>query len=109
MSSASRSTALDASTIAATIAARRAEILCLGVRTLRLFGSVSRGESSESSDIDVLVEFEPGAKSYRRFLDLSELLEAAPGRRVDVVTMESLSPHVGPHILAEARDVLRVA
>ena len=104
-----RPSELERSAIEASLAAKRAEILNLGVRSLKLFGSVVRGEASESSDIDLLVEFEPGEKTYRRFLDLGELLEATLGRHVDVITTEALSPHVGPHILAEARDVLRVA
>ena len=59
--------------------------------------------------LDVLVQFAPGAKTYERFLTLSELLEARLERRVELVTTESLSPYIGPRILAEAQDVLRAA
>ena len=59
--------------------------------------------------MDLLVEFRPGEKSYQRFLDLADLLEQALATRVDLVTTEGLSPHIGPHILAEAADVLRAA
>ncbi len=52
--------------------------------------------------------FSPGAKTYGRFFALSELLEARLGRRVELVTVEALSP-LGPRILAEAEDVLRAA
>jgi len=55
------------------------------------------------------VSFAPGRKSYGRFLELADLLEAALGRSVELVTEESLSPILGPKILAEARDVLRAA
>lgn len=85
------------------------EIRTLGVRRLALFGSVLRGEPREDSDVDVLVQFAPGAKSYDRFLRLSELLEARLGRRVELVTVEALSPFIGPRILTEAQDVLRAA
>jgi len=85
------------------------EIRALGVARLALFGSVLRGEPRADSDVDVLVEFAPGAKSYDRFLKLSELLEAHLGRRVELVTTEALSPFIGPRILAEAQDVLRAA
>jgi predicted nucleotidyltransferase len=85
------------------------EIRALGVHRLALFGSVLRGEPRADSDVDVLVQFAPGAKSYDRFLRLSELLEARLGRRVELVTIEALSPFIGPRILTEAQDVLRAA
>jgi predicted nucleotidyltransferase len=85
------------------------EIRALGVMRLALFGSVLRGEPRADSDADVLVQFAPGAKSYDRFLALSELLEGRLGRPVELVTTEALSPFIGPRILAEAQDVLRAA
>jgi len=90
---------------------RRAEpeIRELGVRRIALFGSLARGAADSDSDVDLLVEFEPGGKSFDRFLALSDLLERLLGRRVDLVTTEALSPFIGPHILAEAADVVRAA
>lgn len=85
------------------------DIRALGVARLALFGSVARNEARPDSDVDVLVQFAPGAKTYDRFLALSELLEARLERRVELVTTESLSPYIGPRILAEAQDVLRAA
>lgn len=85
------------------------EIRALGVARLALFGSVLRGEARPDSDVDLLVQFSPGAKTFDRFLALSELLEARLGRRVELLTTESLSPFIGPRILAEAQDVLRAA
>ena len=81
----------------------------LGVERLALFGSVWRGQPRPERDADVLVRFAAGKKTYGRFLDLAELLEEALGRPVELVTVESLSPVLGPKILAEARDVLRAA
>jgi predicted nucleotidyltransferase len=52
-----------------------------------------------------LVEFEPGQKTYDHFIELSSLLEQHLGRRVELVTREALSPHLGPRILSEAEDV----
>ena len=86
-----------------------AEIRALGVGRLALFGSVLRGQAHAGSDVDILVQFAPGAKTYGRFFALSELLERCLGRRVELVTSEALSPFIGPRILAEAEDVLRVA
>lgn len=83
------------------------EIHALGVRRLALFGSVARDEARYDSDVDVLVEFFPGAKTYDRFLALSDLIEQRLDRAVELVTVEALSPFLGPHILAEAQDVLR--
>ena len=81
----------------------------MGVVRLALFGSVLREEASPDSDIDLLVEFAPGAKSFDRFMALADLLEERLGRRVELVTIEALSPFIGPRILAEAKDVLRAA
>lgn len=72
-----------------------------------LFGSVARGEARPDSDVDVLVEFAPGQKNIDRFLTLAELLERVLQRPVELVTPEALSPYIGPHILAEATDVVR--
>ncbi len=83
---------------------RRAEILAAaaqrGAKTIRVFGSVARGHAREDSDVDFLVEMEPG----RGVLDLSELildLEKLLGRRVDVVEVRRPS--------AIAREIERQA
>ncbi len=86
-----------------------AQIRHLGVRRLALFGSVLRNEARADSDVDVLVEFIPAQKSFDRFMALADLLEETLGHRVEIVTTEALSPFIGPHILAEATDVLRAA
>jgi uncharacterized protein len=85
------------------------KIRALGVSRLAVFGSVARGEARPDSDVDILVQFVPGLKTYARFLALSELLETNLGRRIELVTTEALSPFIGSHILAEAQDVIRAA
>ena len=85
------------------------DIRALGVVRLALFGSVLRGQARATSDVDFIVQFAPGTKTYGRFFALSELLEAQLGRPVELVTTEALSPFIGPRILAEAHDVLRAA
>ena len=85
------------------------EIRRLGVRRLALFGSVLRNEARPDSDVDVLVEFTPAEKTFDHFMALADLLEDTLEHPVEVVTTEALSPFIGPHILSEARDVLRVA
>lgn len=81
----------------------------LGVRRLALFGSVLRNEARPDSDVDVLVEFAPNEKTFDRFMALADLLEDTLQHRVEAITTESLSPFIGPHILAEATDVLLAA
>jgi len=87
----------------------RSEILALGVRRLAVFGSVQRNAARADSDVDVLVEFEPGQKTFDHFVALGDLLERVLRRDVDLVTPESLSPFLKPHILADAVDVVRAA
>lgn len=89
----------------ARLRANSERIRSCGVCRLDLFGSVLRGEAKPESDVDVLVEFEPGAKTYDNFLQLSLLLEEVLGRRVELLTRESLSPYIGPRILHEAEHV----
>ena len=91
------------------LVASEREIRALGVQRLALFGSVLRGEARPDSDVDLLVQFSPGAKTFERFLALFDLLEERLGHRVEIVTTEALSPFIGPRILAEAQDVLRAA
>jgi hypothetical protein len=91
------------------LVASEPEIRALGVARLALFGSVLRGEARPDSDVDLLVQFSPNAKTFDHFLALSELLEERLGRHVELVTTEALSPFLGPRILAEAQDVLRAA
>lgn len=91
------------------LVASEPEIRALGVQRLALFGSVLRDEARPDSDVDLLVQFSPGAKTFERFLALFDLLEERLGCRVELVTTEALSPFIGPRILAEAQDVIRAA
>ena len=77
----------------------------LGVQSIRLFGSFLRDEIHEDSDIDLLVDFYPGKKIFDNFMDLAFFLETSLGRKVELVTPQSLSKHLGPHILKEVEYV----
>ena len=79
----------------------RSRLKSLGVKRIGLFGSFVRGEQRVDSDIDLLVEFEPDRKSFDTFMELSFFLEDALHHQVELVTLESLSPYLGPHILKE--------
>lgn len=72
-----------------------------GVRRLGLFGSFVRSDQDDNSDIDLLIEFEPEKKSFENFMNLAFFLEDLLDRKIDLVTPESLSPHIGPKILSE--------
>jgi uncharacterized protein len=66
---------------------------CYGVRRLEVFGSILRDDFDESSsDIDIVVEFEPktGGGSFRRYFDLKASLESLLGRRVDLVELGAM-------------------
>ncbi len=72
-----------------------------GVVRSALFGSVVRGESSEASDIDFLVEFPPES-TLLDLVGLEQELEEAFGRDVDVITFRSLHPLLKEYVLREA-------
>jgi predicted nucleotidyltransferase len=76
-----------------------------GIRRLALFGSVLRDDFSQESDIDVLVEFEPGARTGLAFFDMQDELSAIIGRTVDLNTPGFLSPHVRARVLQELQEV----
>jgi len=77
-----------------------------GVKELSLFGSTARGEMRPDSDIDIMVEFEPGVRTgLIRFETLIEELESLAGRKVDLVTKRGLKPWVRPEVLKDARVI----
>jgi len=87
------------------IAGKRDDILRVaarhGARKVRVFGSVARGEADETSDIDFLVELEPGRTLFDLgglLMDLRDLL----GRDVDVVTERGLKTRIRNRVLQEA-------
>jgi len=88
-----------------TILEHRDEILRLarehGARKLRLFGSAARGDDRPDSDLDLLVEMEPG-RSLVDHVALKQDLEGLLGRDVDVVTEQSLHPRLRDRVLREA-------
>jgi predicted nucleotidyltransferase len=91
--------------IAELIEPKRDEIIALarnhGATNVRIFGSLAHGEADEASDIDVLVDLEPGRSVFdlgRLLGDLEELL----GRRVDVVTEKGLKQRIRERVLKES-------
>jgi predicted nucleotidyltransferase len=85
------------------------KLMALGVKKLGLFGSFVYGEHHAESDVDLLVEFEQGKKTFDNFMHLSFFLEDLFKRRVELVTPEALSPYIGPHIMREVEYVTFIA
>ena len=73
---------------------RWSEIRSFGVRRLALFGSQARGEATAKSDLDFVVEFQPGEKTVDRYMDLMDYLEALFGCEVDLVPAETIKPRL---------------
>ena len=84
---------------------RRTDILTIaarhGARSVRVFGSVARGDAREDSDIDLLVDLEPG-RSLLDLIAIKQDLEDALRTPVDVVTEAGLSPYLRQQVLDEA-------
>jgi len=87
------------------LANKRNEILKIsashGARNIRVFGSVSRGEATEKSDIDILITLESG-RSLLDIVAIKQDLEDLLGYNVDVVTEDGVSPYIREQVLKEA-------
>jgi predicted nucleotidyltransferase len=80
----------------------RPELEKAGARHLYLFGSVSRDEAREDSDVDMFVDCEKGTFSLFDLMDLRDIASNILGRRVDVTTRGSIHPALRPQIEASA-------
>ncbi len=72
------------------------------IRKLALFGSVLRDDFSDTSDIDVLVEFKPGHTPGLAFFSMEAELSEIMGRKVDLHTTGFLSPYFRDQVIEEA-------
>ena len=77
----------------------RDEILSFGVRQLGVFGSCARGEQTESSDLDFLVEFDD--PTFDNYFDLKFFLEKLFGSSVDLIIKDTIKPRIRSTILEE--------
>ena len=89
----------------AAVLAKKKDILNIaakhGARNIRIFGSVARGEARLDSDVDFLVDMEPGRTLFDMgglLMDLRDLLRL----EVDVVTEQGLKPRIRDRVLKEA-------
>ncbi len=95
----------DKAQLIALIQHNQAAIRDFGVARLGLFGSFVRDEPQPESDVDLIVEFEENAETFDNLMNLYFFLGDLFDRKVEVITPESLSPYIGPHILNEAEYV----
>lgn len=75
------------------------------IRRLALFGSVLREDFTPESDVDVLIEFEPGARMGLAFFGIQDELSQLLGRKVDLNTPGFLSEYFRDQVLREARNL----
>ena len=89
-------------TIMSILRAHKPHFTSMGVNKIGLFGSYARDEQQPHSDIDVLIDFEPAGETFDNFMSLTDYLgELFSGEKIEVATVNGLSPHIGRHILQE--------
>ena len=81
----------------------KSQLRKFGIVKIGLFGSYIRGENNKESDVDILIEFEVGKKTYDNFIQLAFFLEGLFQKEVDLLTIEAMSPYIKPHILREVQ------
>jgi predicted nucleotidyltransferase len=85
--------------------AQKQILLEFGVEQIGLFGSFLRHEENADSDIDFLVNLRKEKKTFKNFMALNYFLESLFNRKVELVTKQSPSPYIGPHILSTVEYV----
>jgi uncharacterized protein len=82
------------------------ELSRFGVSSVGLFGSYLHNEQSPRSDIDLLIDFKPGQENFDNYMVIYDILEQLfKDEKVELVTKNGLSKHIGPKIL---NDVMYV-
>jgi len=94
------------SEIIETLKQNQDKIFDFGVSRLGIFGSYSRDEQTDSSDIDFMVEFKDGKKTFRNFMHLADLLENTFNIKIELITPESLALFMKEKILKGTEYVL---
>lgn len=90
----------DKETILNVLNDHMADIREKGVKSLGLFGSIARGESTSRSDVDILIEFKDPIGLFE-FIRVKQYLEMLTGRQVDLVTPDAIRPVLRDRILQE--------
>ncbi|KKT59183.1 MAG: polymerase beta domain protein, partial [Candidatus Gottesmanbacteria bacterium GW2011_GWA1_44_24b] len=84
--------------ITSTLEQQKSALRQFGVSRIGLFGSSVRADATPESDIDMVVEFDPGKKTYKNFFGTATYLESLFKKQVDLVTPQAISPRMKPYI-----------
>lgn len=87
------------------ILSNKERIRSFGVLRLGIFGSFVRDEVKESSDVDFFADIKFEYKTLKNFSALYDFLEQLTGRKIEIITPQSLSKYIGPYILKEVEYV----
>lgn len=80
----------------------KTELSKYGVSNIGLFGSYLRNEQSKRSDIDLLIDFEPDKENFENYMAVYDIFENLfENEKVEIVTRNGLSKHIGPKILSQ--------
>ena len=93
-------------TILSVMRTHKPQFASFGVNKIGLFGSYVRNEQQPQSDIDILVDFEPEKETFDNLMNLHNYLEELfSNEKIEVVTVNGLSPYIGKYILKEVNYV----
>jgi uncharacterized protein len=76
-----------------------------GIVQLGIFGSFVRGQVKDTSDVDFFIHFHPEYKTLRNFVGLADFLKNLLGRKIEIVTPQSLNQFIGKYIQQEVEYV----
>jgi uncharacterized protein len=85
------------------------KIRSYGVVQLGIFGSFVRDQANATSDVDLFIHFTPESKTLKNFVGLANYLQTHLGRKVEIVTPESLNRFIGKYIQQEVEYVALAA
>lgn len=92
--------------ILVTLQKHKVRLRQLGVKNIGLFGSYVKDATTKNSDIDLLVDFFPEQETFDNLMAIYDILEKAfKGYKIEIVTKNGLSRHIGSHILNETEYV----
>ncbi len=84
----------------------KSDLSAFGVQSVGLFGSYVRNEQTEKSDIDLLIDFDPEMENFDNYMALCDYMDLLfQNEKVEIVTKNGLSQHIGPAILKEVQYV----
>jgi predicted nucleotidyltransferase len=85
------------------------ELRSFGILHLGVFGSFVKNRINEDSDVDLFIDFKPEYKTLKNFVGLSTYLQTLLGRKVEIVTPQSLNKFIGKYIIQEVEYVALAA